>query len=765
MRKFAIYAGLFILSSIFIAEPILSQEISGRKSRGNGNGRGNINPWHREYDVIKINEPPKIDGKLDDPIWQTVEFSGKFLQREPSEGIPASERTEIAIAYDDNNLYIAARCYDSDPSGIKATEMRRDQYLWDDDYLEIILDTFDDGRSSFYFTTNPLGARSDGKTSDEGKNNNRDWDGVWHCKSSINEDGWYTEIAIPWQTLRFQEGDGVEWNANFLRTIKRKNESDYWRLISRDYGHSGKYRMSEGGRLRGFNNLKMGGKYEFLPYFSGGLANDESTGNKTNNVQDMGLDVKWNISSTMTADFTYNTDFAQVEADQERVNLTRFSLYFPEKRQFFLEGAENFRFGQGSGRGWRPSAGSLQIFYSRRVGLESGYQVPIMGGSRIQGKSGKYTIGIMSIQTDKSHLYDDDDTGDGVFAESTNYSVVRVKRDLFLRSSIGLMMLNKQQEADYNRTVGFDSYFPITNTFSFYVVGAGTFDPKDEEEPESKRNRYSGNIGFNYNSDLWEYSMSYVDIEDGFNPEMGFIRRTDIKRTSGRLQFSPRPRNIKSIRQFEFQVNGEYQNSHDNLTLNRKVGGEFQIRFENSSNFSIGVEREYEFLDYDWEVRDGYVIAEDGYNTTTGRISYRTDRSKFINGNIRMNGGDYFDGSRYGGSLSGDIKLFNKFRGNLNYSYNWVDLPDGEFHTNSLSARLSYSFNPDLYVKAYLQLLDDKLRNDGQYEVSTNVLFHYIYKPGSDFYIVFNEGRMTGNNNTVIENRTLLTKFTYFLRK
>jgi len=724
--------------------------------------------WHREYNVEKIEHSPKIDGKLDDQVWQNAQFSGDFLQREPVEGEPATEKTEIAITYDDDNLYIAAKCYDSNPSRIIATEMRRDQYLWDDDYFEIIIDTFDDKRSSFYFNTNALGVRIDGKVNDEGKNNNRNWNGVWHCKSSINEEGWQTEIAIPWQTLRFKEGDGVEWNANFIRMIKRKNESDYWRLVSRNYGRNGKFRMSEGGRIRGFRGLKMGGKYEFVPYFSGGIERDDNTSNELESLGEVGLDVKWNMSSTMTADFTYNTDFAQVEADQEKVNLTRFSLYFPEKRGFFLEGAENFNFGQGGG-GYRPSASSLQLFYSRRIGIYDGYQVPITAGSRIQGKTGKYTVGVMSIQTDRTILPqddDDDEDEDAVeIAPETNFSVVRVKRDVFARSSIGLMLLNKQQSIDYNRTVGFDSYFPITDNFSFFVVGAGVFSAIDDDDPGAKRRHFAGNTGFNYDSDLWDFNLKYLDIEDNFNPEMGFIRRTDIKKSSGGITFSPRPKRWKSIRQFEFQVNGEYQNDHDNLLLNRKVAGEFQIRFENGANFQIRAEREYEFLSYDWEVRDNYVIPIGGYTSTTGRITMRTERTNALSGSLTLSGGGYYTGNKYSGRASMDLKLFNRFRGNLEYNYNWVDLPVGEFHTNAASTRLSYSFNPDLYIKAYVQLLDDKLNNDGQYVVSTNILFHYIYKPGSNFYLVFNEGRSVGAGNEIIENRTLMTKFTYFFRK
>ncbi|MFC1557106.1 DUF5916 domain-containing protein [candidate division KSB1 bacterium] len=741
---------------------VFAQVSSGSDEKDSSNRNG-LNSLHRNYEAREITDTPKIDGILNDRIWQEIEFTGNFLQREPHEGLPATEKTEFALAYDGMNLYIAARCYDSQPQEIRATEMRRDEYLWDDDNLEIIFDTFDDKRSSFYFSTNALGIRIDGKVNDEGKNNNRNWDGVWHCKTSIDDRGWYVEMAIPWQTLRFKEGDGVEWNANFIRMIRRKNEYDYWRLIPIDLGRNGKFRMSEGGRISGFNGLTMGGKYEFLPYFSGGY---EGASNQneyaSNSLGDMGLDLKWNVSSNLTSDFTFNTDFAQVEADQERVNLTRFSLFFPEKREFFLEGAETFGFGQGSGGGhMRAQAAPIQLFHSRRIGINEGYLVPITAGTRLQGKTGQYTIGLMSIQTEKATLPDDELT----LTPTTNFSVLRLKRDVFSRSSVGIMLLNKDGGGHYNRSLGLDSYFPVTNNLSFFMVGAGTYSPDEEGEPSWKKNNFAGNFGFDYNSDRWNYSASLLDIEDRFNPEMGFITRTDIRKTDYRFEFAPRPERWDTIRQFKFNVNGEYQTDHSELVLNRKITGKFDIDFENSANLSFTVNRGYEFLDYDWEVREDNFIPSSGYNTTTFRLSYRTSRSDAISGNFNMDGGGYFNGKKYGGSINTDLKAFNSLRANLNYNYNWIDLPDGEFHTNSLSTRISYSFNPDLFIKAYIQFLDDKLRNEGHYVVSTNILLRYIYNPGSNFYLVFNEGRMIGTGNEIIDNRTVLTKFTYFFRR
>ncbi|MCP4724784.1 MAG: carbohydrate binding family 9 domain-containing protein, partial [bacterium] len=249
---------------------------------------------HKSMTAVKITESPKIDGKLDDAVWDQAVFSGEFIQREPVEGEPATEITEVAMIYDDKNLYVAARCFDSEPDKIIATEMRRDERMWNDDNFEVIIDTFNDKRNAFYFTTNPLAMRRDGKVSDEGRIENSDWDGVWMCKVSRDERGWFVEMAIPWQTLRFKEGDNIKWGANFVRKIQRKNEDDYWRLIPRYAGRNGRFRMSEAGEVSGFEGLKMGGKYELKPFLRGGIQKDSGNDLKTEKIGDSGLDLKVN---------------------------------------------------------------------------------------------------------------------------------------------------------------------------------------------------------------------------------------------------------------------------------------------------------------------------------------------------------------------------------------------------------------------------------------------------------------------------------------
>ena len=711
----------------------------------------------RTMEAMYITDAPRIDGKLDDAAWQQFEFQGDFLAREPF-GVPASEKTEVAIMYDDDYLYIGARCFDSEPDKIRATEMRRDGTLSKDDYFDLFFDTFHDSRNAFSFTTNPLGLRLDGTITEDGKFN-REWDGVWKCKTSIDEKGWYVEIAIPWQTLRFSEDEEQVWGLTIVRSIKRKNEDTYWRLIPLYAGRLGQFRISEAGELTGLRNLKQGGNLEIKPFITGGVQRDDFVENE---LGDFGVDFKKSLTSTLTADFTYNTDFAQVEADREQVNLTRFSLSFPEKREFFLEGAETFRFGH------------MQLFYSRRIGISGGNFVPILAGARLQGKIGKKTtLGVMSIQTEKTQF-----DGQSSAIPQTNFSVIRLKQDVFSRSTIGAIILNKQEiDGSYNRSFGIDTDFKLSQNFSLFVVGAGTFSPDEEGKPSGKRNNFAGTAGFNWQSDLWQYSAAFLDIEDSFNPEMGFIRRTGFKRTNGKITYSPRPEQWASIRKLNYTLNGNYQTDMRNRVLNKGGGGIFAINFNNTSSFRFNVNRDFEFLDFNWAIRDGFMIPLGDYTTMRYSVNYNSGSTRNIGGSIGLNYGGFWTGASAGGSINGNLAAYNKLLMTVNYRYSRIDLPSrvvdesvfpgGKFHTNTFTTRVTYSFNPDFFVKAYLQWFSDKLnpRFDGNDRVSGNFLLRYTYSPASDFYLVLNQQTLVGTGNTVMQNRTVLAKLTYFFRK
>nr|MQY60220.1 hypothetical protein [bacterium] len=327
--------------------------------------------------ALKISQPITVDGYLKETLWKRAHFVNNFIQKEPNEGAPATEPTEIRVLFDDLYLYIGVVCFDSQPEKIVANEMRRDGELQNDDYFEVFIDASHDHRNAFYFAVNPLGARRDALIRDEGSNINWNWDGIWIAKAKRTERGWTAEIAIPFYTLRFKKSKNQTWGINFGRHIARKREEIYWSPILRDYGWFGKYKVSYCGHLQGLENLNKGNRIQLMPYLIGGGIQEEEE-DSLSRSGDLGLDLKYRLTSNLTADMTVNTDFAQVEADQEQFNMTRFSLFFPEKRGFFLEGADIFRVGERY-RAYEPP--STLLFFSRTIGLsEDGREIPVIGG-------------------------------------------------------------------------------------------------------------------------------------------------------------------------------------------------------------------------------------------------------------------------------------------------------------------------------------------------------------------------------------------------
>lgn len=717
--------------------------------------------------AVRTRDEVKIDGRLDDPAWKAVTFQGDFLQREPNEWKPATERTEIGVLYGRRAIYFGIKCYDSEPEKIIAREMRRDAIVDDDDYFEMVIDTYHDRRSGYYFITNPHGSKRESVLANEGRDYNPDWDGVWMCGAQVSEEGWFLEIAIPWKTLRFAEQDSSVWGFNCARMIRRKNEHVFWQLIPRDLGRTGVFRLSEAGTLEGLTGLKMGGNLELLPYFLGGLENDLNTDFETDRLRDIGLDTKVALTANLALDLTVNTDFAQVEADQEQVNLTRFSLYYPEKREFFLEGAEIFSFGSAGPRHWHRGDTDMDLFYSRRLGLVDGHEARILGGAKMVGKIGQYRLGVLNMFTDDVTVVDDDESAT---VNATNFSVFRVSRDVFRRGSIGLMILNKEEthSEHYNRSLGLDGNLPLSNYFTVSGYLAGTSGPdrvEDGKRFDMNKQNIAAKLSLDYNSDLWQFSTSYQDIGVRFNPEMGFNRRTDYRLTKASAEYSPRPKKSTVIRKFGYQIEGSYRSDHDNVMLDSEVGVSFSIEFQNSARFSIDANRNREFVDYDWEVREGFLVPTGTYAGFDYSMRVESDKSRSIAAEMNVNHGDYYTGKNTSLGLSGTVTRIHPIRMEIDYTHNYVDLPEGSFHTNTLGLRMFYFFSTELYLKAYVQWNDDKLQHGGKERVISNVLLRWIYSPMSNLYLVYNDGRLIGPGQNEIVNRTFMLKATFFWRK
>jgi len=716
----------------------------------------------RYLTAVPAVDAPVIDGRLDDAFWQNVPFQSKFVQREPIEGAPASEKTAVAVGFDADNLYLAIRCFDSEPDKIIAREMRRDAMVDDDDFVEIVLDTYHDHRSGFYFIMNPNGVRRDAMLADEGRQYNPAWDGVWQCRTQVNEEGWQLEIALPLKTLRFAEGDNATWGINIARMIRRKNEHVYWQLIPRELGHTNIFRLSEAGNLQGLTDLHMGGNVEIQPYVMGGLQHDADSGNDLKTTGDLGLDAKVALTGNLSMDITLNTDFAQVESDQEQVNLSRFSLYFPEKREFFLEGAEIFNFG--GSRGWR-GGGEMNFFYSRRIGIEDGMEQRILGGAKVVGKIGNVQTGFLNMVTDENTV----DDGDSSYTNpAANYTVLRLKRDLFQRGAIGLMATSKAdlKGDDFNRALGVDAYLPLGRhtTLIGYLAGTQNQDETLSGRLLSADRNLAANLSLEYRTDRWAFSSSYASIGEHFNPEVGFVRRLGYRNTKASASFSPRP-DLAAIRQLTYSVSGRYRTGHDGTMLDRGVSASWGVQFENSSRFSLGISRGEEYLDFDWEVRDGYLIPMANYAQWRYSASFRSDPSRRISGMVYTGFGDYFTGSNWSLNTSANITLIPKTRFELSYRHNTVSLPRGDFDTNTYGIRAFYFFSTELYVKAYMQLNDDRLAYDGREKTVANIMLRWIYSPGSNFFLVYNDGRLRGPGSDDILNRALMAKATFFWRR
>lgn len=709
----------------------------------------------------------KIDGVLNEPAWQHAAFQSHFVQREPNIGEPATERTEVALLRDQHFLYIGVKCYDSEPEKIIARQMRRDARMDDDDQFQIVFDTYRDRRNGYYFVINPNGCRRDASFGDEGKSYNSDWDGIWQAAAKVNEKGWFAEIAIPWKTLRFAESDTATWGANFSRSIRRKNEQVFWQLVPRDAGRMGLFRLSQAGSIVGLSGMKAGGNLEVKPYLLGGVAKDASTDFHVKNVQNFGIDAKVNLSSNVAMNLTWNTDFAQVEADQEQINLTRFSLYFPEKRDFFLDGAETFNFGGQSISGRRGSGNGIRLFYSRRIGIEDGNQQPLLYGVKLFGKAGKFQTGVLNVMTEAMTATADDEQQ---FYPASNFTVIRLRRELLHRSSVGFMLLNKEQinSEHYNRSGGFDIHLPLTDRFTVSGAVAATYGPdavEDDEIIKMDEKNKAGSIEIAYDSDLWDAQFSHLNIQDNFNAEMGYVRRTNIKNSEAEIEFSPRPKHLPSIRQFRFRLRGNYMTDQNNVMQESEVSPNFGIRFQNGAFIYSGWSIQNEYIDEDWEVRPGFIIPSANYVSQRLFVFVSTDESRAFSGGMMASYGGYYTGKRLLLRPRLQMSQSKHLSTELDVSFNYVSLPEGDFHAQTFGCRLYYYFSTKFYVKAYVQLNDDRLSNDGDRISLANLLLRWTFRPGSDIYLVYNDRRLFGASKGQVANRTIMAKATFFWRK
>jgi len=708
----------------------------------------------KRLNVSYTNAPPEIDGILNDPEWNFAEPITDFRQREPDNGQPGSERTEVRVLYDEDALYFAFYLYDRQPDKILAQDLRRDSRMDTDDTIAVILDTFHDRRNAYAFRVNPLGTKYDVEVRNE-RQINADWDERWAAAVTITDEGWFAEFRIPFSSLRYRTGSHV-WGIDFKREIRRNNEEINWSNYRRGFQFNA---VSQFGNLVGLRDLGLTGRFRFQPYVTGLGSQFNVTDDPSNEAEaSIGIeDFKVQITSNLTADLTVNTDFAQVEDDTERVNLTRFPLFFPEKREFFLESASSFAFGSGGGRGGGFGMGpSVSLYHSRNIGLVSGEPVPIRYGAKLTGKVGSTNIGFVNAQTGSSDVNIVD--GVEVFNPGKNFTVLRLKQDVFERSSVGMIYTNVQGAGAYNRVAGVDAsfrfydYLSISGEFAS-VLADGVLDTSDELDD----NPITARFGAGWNSDQWSASGSYQRIDEDFRTDLGFIRRRDVASQSYRLGWNPRPGFAPAIRQIRFSGSFNYLTDIDGNFLEQSASLNTTVHFQSGDRITFNIRDEDERLDRVFFVsfKDNIFVLPGDYATRGYWVNFDSFNARKISGRMSVSWSDYWDGTQYSLRPGGTIRFNQKFSLSPSYSYNHIELPTGIFDTHTITTRVTYNFNERWLTNSLVQY------NNVSGRASLYVRLRYVINEIDSFYIVYKSTRTWDEVWNGVADHQLIAKMTY----
>ncbi|MBI2189129.1 MAG: carbohydrate binding family 9 domain-containing protein [Acidobacteria bacterium] len=703
----------------------------------------------RRLEAVRASGPITLDGTLDEPSWASAPLAAHFIQNDPREGEPATYDTEVRVLYDDEAIYFGVFARDEEPGRLTVTDLKKDFNTNNSDGFRIVLDTFHDARNGYTFATNPGGARYDAQMANEGRERNADWDGIWDVATRVAETGWYAEIRIPFRTLKFETRDMQTWGVNFERKLRRVNEDSYWSPVPRIYDLD---RVSMAGTIEGLRGVRPGMNLRFKPYAA--TTSSALAGRPTTREFDAGLDVKYGVTSGLVWDFTANTDFSQVEADEQQINLTRFSLFFPEKRDFFLENSGIFQFGTnagqfgGGGQGGGGGGGrEMRLFFSRRIGLsDAGEPIPILGGTRLTGRQGAYSMGVINIQQRET------DT-----VSAANFTALRLRRDILANSDIGAVFLNKERNGPlFNRVAGVDANFRFgdlsINAYLAKSFSPGTAAPHTGNELASR-------AGFNYQSRTWQAQAGHSGIGDRFNDEMGFVPRWGIHNYDGRIGRQIRPQAVsKWLRQmqphFEFDI---FTRQHDGMLDTSYNGYHWNFNFQDGSNAEIGFNPMIE------DVPEAFTInSATRTQVNTGRYEFteyfafwRTNEAAMLSFNTRYAVGDFYDGYRRQLNFGPSVRMTEKFNASVNLQLNDISLSTGSFISKLVTTRVNYNFNTKMFFNALVQY------NSDNRQWTSNLRFNIIHRPLSDFYLVYNERR--DERSGILLSRAVIAKMTYLM--
>ena len=711
---------------------------------------------HATVRAIRLSNPLRLDGALDESVYQDVLSLSDFIQTEPDEGALATEKSEAWVLFDDTHFYISFRCWAANREAeLVANDMRRDSYgVASGEFVDLILDTFYDGRNSVNLTVNPIGGRMDGQITDE-REYFIDWNPIWDVRTGRFDGGWTFEAAIPFKSLRYKPGRTQVWGINLARHVKNAEKNEISYLVPIPAGLT-IMQTSLAATLVGLEVPDAGPVLDIKPSAIADLTSNRTVESQRSNELggDLGIDIKYGITQNLVADLTVNTDFAQVEADETQVNLTRFSLFFPEKREFFLENQGIFAFGGTNVRAFGASAtfegtdNTPVLFYSRRIGLQEGQRVPMIAGGRLTGRVGKFSVGLLNVQTDNELVSE---------ALATNLSVVRVKRDILRRSSIGAMFTGRSVSTlgpGSNQAYGLDGTFAFYDNLSINTYWAQT------QTPGLGRDKVSYRGQLNYDGDRYGVRVERLVVGTNFNPEVGFLRRDDFERSFGALRFSPRLHSVASIRQLFWEGHLNYITSRSGVLETRGAQGRFAVLFESSDVFDVTYTRSYEFLDEPFPIAPNVILRAGAYHFQDARVSFTRGTQRRVSGSVALQHGNFFSGDKTSvGVTSARLELGPQLSVQPGVSFNWVNLPEGDFTTELATARTTYTMTPLMFVSALLQY------NSSNNSLGANIRFRWEYQPGSELFVVYNEQRDTLTPRfPELENRAFIIKINRVFR-
>ena len=725
--------------------------------------------------AYRLDAAPRLDGFVDDE-WMWMEPATDYVQQLPHEGQPATERTEVRVGYTEDTLYIAVICFDSQPGSIVSTQGRRDGLLDETDSFEMLLDTYNDNQNGYIFATTPSGIEYDVQIVHGGQSRatggpvraggaggsgfggaqrggssafNLNWDGAWRVRTQVTTRGWEAEFAIPFRTIRYASGLNQVWGINFKRNIRRKNEQVFWAPVSRGFQF---HRVSLAGELHDLD-VRFRRNLQIIPFVIGGFQQDFSQSPARNQAtRDIGVDLKYTLTSSLTLDVSANTDFSQVEVDEEQINLTRFDLFFPEKRLFFLENAGYFNVG---------TPREVELFFSRRIGIDpSGVEIPIVGGVRVSGKHKGYNIGFLNMQTQAV----------GGVAPTNNFTVARLSREFGARSSIGVLAINKSATSGdtgsifsntFNRTFGVDANLGLGEHLTFFNYLAKT------QTPGLQGRDHAASSEVRYDSDLLDWQVGYTEVGEDFNPEVGFVRRVGYRKPSYGVFFSPRPKNSRLIRRFwpHHSWRGFYRFYGRAESVFRH--NDFRVFFQNGSSVGLAYNQNLEQLFEPFEISSGVILPVGTYRFNNWVLTLESDESARLFARANYSQGQFYSGHIKTLDLRTGIRSTDKFLLSTSYIRNDVTLPVGDFTTHLAILQFNYSFTPKSYIQSLIQY------NSAINQIGTNIRFALLRTSNTGLFVVytsrFDTTGFDPHENPILSpralrntlDRALIAKFTY----